>query len=325
MNRFRILFLLFTLAQAQTIPVDGVAAIVNGRIITAGDVLESTQSARRDAQRRLAGTALAREQARIFERGLQQLIENRLILEAFAGMEGQLPEGAVRERTESILRDRFNNNRSELLAALRAIGKSEREWENELRDQVIVQQMTGQFVTRRLHVTPRMLREFYEANPERFVRPPELRIQAISLRPVAEEALPARREFLMNLRDELLVGADFAETARRVSQGANAEKGGDMGWVNPAALPAPLREALAGMEPGQISPPILTATQHFLVKVLERRGGDPKPLADVQSVIEGELRREQFDRVYAEWMQSLRRRYPVVIPRADENVIQRSN
>lgn len=325
MKRFFPLLLLVTLVRAQTIPIDGLAAIVNGRLITAGDVLESTQTARRDAQRRLTGTALAREQGRIFEAGLQQLIENRLILEAFAAMEGTLPEGAVRERTDAILRERFNNNRAELLSALRAVGKSEREWENELRDQVIVQQMTGQFVTRRLHVTPRMIRGHYEANVERFARPVELHIQAISLRPVPEADLPARREFLENLRDELLDGADFAETARRVSQGANAARGGDMGWVNPSSLPADLREVLETLEPGEISQPLLTATQHFLVKVLERRGGDPKPLADVQPEIEAELRREQFDRIYQEWMQSLRRRFPVVIPRADENVIQRRN
>ncbi len=323
MNRFCIFLLLFSVARAQTIPIDGVAAIVNGRMITAGDVLESTQSARRDAQRRLAGPALSRELARIFDQGLQQLIENRLILEAFAEMQGQLPEGAVRERTDTILRERFNNNRSELLNALRAVGKSEREWEDELRDQVILQQMTGQFVTRRLNITPRMLREYFDANQETFLKPVELRIQAISLRPVPEAELPARREFLETLRDELIDGADLTETARRVSQGANAQSGGDMGWVNPSTLPEALREGLDGLEPGRISQPILTPTQHFLVKVLERRGGDPMTLPEVQSQIEQTLRKVQFERAYQEWIQTLRRRFPVVIPRPDENVIQR--
>lgn len=297
---------------AQRVAVDGFAATVNGRIITAGDVLEATQSPRREAVRRYSGSEREEALIRIYDQGLERLIENRLVLEAFKDMDGTLPDGAVRERMDTILRERFDNNRANLLATLRRAGKSEREWENELRDQVIIQQMTQQFVTRRIHMTPRMLRERFEERREAFRTPVELHLLVIALRPVPADELEERKAFLQQLREEILDGADFRETARRVSRGSNAAGGGDQGWVNPASLPAALQEALSHLSPGDISEPVITPTQHFLFKVEDKRGGDPKPLSAVQRELESELRREEFDRLHRKWIEGLRRRFPVV-------------
>lgn len=256
---------------AQRVSVDGFAATVNGRIITAGDVLEATQPARREVLQRYTGAEREEALLRVHNQGLERLIEHRLILEAFADMDGRLPDGAVRERMDSILRDRFDNNRANLLATLRRAGKSEREWESELRDQVIVQQMTQQFVTRRINITPRMLRERFEKRREEFLTPVELHLLAIALRPVPATELEDRVAFLQSVRGEILEGADFRETARRVSQGSNAAGGGDQGWVNPSTLPPALQEALSTLAPGEISEPVITPTQHFLFKVVEQR------------------------------------------------------
>ena len=307
---------------ADRVPVDGFAAMVNGQVITAGDVLEATVSQRRQLRQRLTGRELNEALGKAFDEGLDRLIENRLILESFAAMDGKLPEGAVRERMDSILRDRFDNNRAQLLSTLRQVGKSEREWENELRDQVIVQQMTQQFVTRRINVTPRMLRDRYEERAEDFQRPVELHLWAISLRPVPADQLPARRAFLQDLHNELTDGADFAETARRVSQGANAAGGGDQGWLALDGLPAELRDALRDLEPGELSPPVITPTQHYLFKVVDRRGGERKPLGEVQAQLENELRRDQFETLHREWIDGLKRRFPVVRYSLDQEPLQ---
>ena len=298
--------------------------MVNGHIITAGDVMEATQSTRQQLRRQYRGRELAEAQAKLYDEGLERLIENRLILEAFHTMGGQLPEGAVRERTESILRERFDNNRRELLNTLRRVGKTEREWENELRDQIIVQQMTATYVTRRINITPRMLRDAYEARKEEFVSPVEMHLRALSLRPVAEDALPERLAFLENLHAELAAGRDFAETVREVSQGPQAADGGDQGWVRISSLPQPIREALLPLTPGAISDPVITPTQHFIFLVKDRRGGEIQPIGAVQARLERELREKEYDRIYQEWMYSLNKQYPVIRFTASQQAIQRN-
>ncbi|MCC5850919.1 MAG: SurA N-terminal domain-containing protein [Verrucomicrobia bacterium] len=321
---FHLLFWTFSITGfAQSLAIDGYAAMVDGHIITAGDVLETTQSARQQLRRRYQGRELAEAQARMFDEGLQRLIENRLILSAFKAVEGKLPEGAVRERADTILRERFNNDRGELLRTLRQVGKSEREWENELREQIIVQQMTGQFVNRRIHITPRMIRERYEEKADEFISPVEMHLRAIALRPVAEDKLPERIAFLASLREELLEGRDFAETASEISQGSHANRGGDQGWVRISTLPEALREALSPLEPGDISEPVITGTQHFLFKVLARRGGEPQPISAVQASLERELRDEEFNRLYAEWIEDLKKKFSVIRFSANQEAIQR--
>ena len=311
--------------RGQTIAIDGFAAMVNGVIITAGDVLELTSSQRREARRRFSGRELTAEQARIFDAGLERLIENRLILESYKALGAQLPEGAVRERTETILRERFNNDRGQLLAALRAAGTTEREWRNEIRDQVIVQQLTQQFVTRRIQVTPREVKARFEAEPDRFKTPVEVRLQVLALRPVSDEALEERIAFLSELHRAVNEGADFSALIREHSQGPHAGRGGDQGWVEIGTLPPVLRTAVETLEPGRFSEPLFTPTQHFILKLTDRRGGERKTLAEAQATLEAELRRERFDAVYAEWIASLRRQFPVTYFTPQESTIHRSN
>ncbi len=56
--------------------------------------------------------------------------------------------------------------------------------------------------------------------------------------------------------DQLKNGASFAGYARQYSEASTAAVGGDLGWVRPEQLPAPLAAVLRDMSPGTISNPI---------------------------------------------------------------------
>jgi peptidyl-prolyl cis-trans isomerase SurA len=56
--------------------------------------------------------------------------------------------------------------------------------------------------------------------------------------------------------EQLKNGASFASYAREYSQASTAAVGGDLGWVRPEQLPAPLAAVLRQMTPGTISNPI---------------------------------------------------------------------
>ncbi len=56
--------------------------------------------------------------------------------------------------------------------------------------------------------------------------------------------------------DQLKNGASFAGYARQYSEASTAAVGGDLGWVRPEQLPAPLAAVLRQMGPGTISNPI---------------------------------------------------------------------
>jgi len=56
--------------------------------------------------------------------------------------------------------------------------------------------------------------------------------------------------------EQLKNGASFAGYARQYSEASTAAVGGDLGWVRPEQLPAPLAAVLRQMVPGAISNPI---------------------------------------------------------------------
>lgn len=93
--------------------------------------------------------------------------------------------------------------------------------------------------------------------------------------PSDEEQVRAIAE---NLVDQIRAGASFAAIARQFSQGAEAAKGGDLGWVQPAQLSAEIGRALAGSGTGQVSAPIRTSRGFHVLGVRDIRTlslGDP--------------------------------------------------
>ena len=61
-------------------------------------------------------------------------------------------------------------------------------------------------------------------------------------------------------------GADFADLAVRYSRGPAAARGGDIGWLDPQEMAEPMRSAVLGLEPDEISPPVEARGLHHLFK-----------------------------------------------------------
>jgi peptidyl-prolyl cis-trans isomerase SurA len=71
--------------------------------------------------------------------------------------------------------------------------------------------------------------------------------------------------------EQLKNGASFAGYARQYSEASTAAVGGDLGWVRPEQLPAPIATALREMGPGTISNPIPVAGGVSIIAVQDTR------------------------------------------------------
>jgi len=73
------------------------------------------------------------------------------------------------------------------------------------------------------------------------------------------------------LLEQLKNGANFAAYARQYSEASTAAVGGDLGWVRPEQLPAPIAAALRQMGPGTISNPIAVPGGVSIIAVQDTR------------------------------------------------------
>lgn len=83
------------------------------------------------------------------------------------------------------------------------------------------------------------------------------------------------REKLVELRDQLLDGADFGDLARTESDDpGSAPRGGELGWNGPDTFVPEFNQAMAALEPGEISEPFRTQFGWHIVQLIDRRERD---------------------------------------------------
>jgi peptidyl-prolyl cis-trans isomerase SurA len=106
---------------------------------------------------------------------------------------------------------------------------------------------------------------------------PQSRVAEIFLAVDAPQQDEEVRRLAERLIEQMKQGARFSAVAQQFSQSATAAVGGDMGWVRPEQLNPDLAKAVAGMRPGELSPPIRTAGGYYLLLLLDRRNGRSGP------------------------------------------------
>jgi peptidyl-prolyl cis-trans isomerase SurA len=121
---------------------------------------------------------------------------------------------------------------------------------------------------------------------------------------VSEEE--AKRK-LLNLRDRIVNGVNFAELARLNSDDGSASRGGDLGWIYPGDTVPEFERVFIELKPMEVSQPAKTPFGWHLIQVLERRTAD---VSSERKRVEARkaLLDRKSDEAYQEWLRQLRDR-----------------
>jgi peptidyl-prolyl cis-trans isomerase SurA len=111
---------------------------------------------------------------------------------------------------------------------------------------------------------------------------------------------------ILQLRERLLAGEDFAATARVRSEDiGSAVNGGDLGWVNPGQTVPEFEKVMNALKPGEISEPVRSSFGVHLIQVLERRERDVSHERELTSA-RNQIRARKADERYEQWLRQLR-------------------
>jgi len=135
---------------------------------------------------------------------------------------------------------------------------------DEFRRTLIVREVARK-LTEDIEVTEEDAREFYDANIETLIEPPQLRVSEIVV-----ETQDLAKELLI----ELLKDADFAEIAKEHSISQSAQSGGDLGFINEIPFPQ-MGSALLSLEEGDLSSVFKGPDGYYIIKLDEKSGGEP--------------------------------------------------
>lgn len=91
-------------------------------------------------------------------------------------------------------------------------------------------------------------------------------------KPVSDSVKEVAYAKILSLQERLRNGADFAELAVQFSEGPNASRGGDLGFISKGTLTElAFEEMVFSISPGQISDPFETRLGFHIVTLLARR------------------------------------------------------
>lgn len=256
------ILLMATAAHAQ---VTRIVAVVNNDIVTGQDV-----NARLNLIMRTSGIPdTPQNRAQLRPRVLQNLINEKLEMQEAARYKISVSKSAV-DRALANIEERNHMPKGGLDAYLKANG---------IPISTLVNQVTATLTWNKL-VQERYSMDVSVSDTE--VKDEIARIKADFGKPeshVAEIFLavnnPTQAPKVKTLADRLIeqirAGANFAALAEQFSQSPSAATGGDIGWVTPNQFGPPLDEAIAKMNPGQISYPIRTPAGYYIFYLLQRR------------------------------------------------------
>ncbi len=154
------------------------------------------------------------------------------------------------------------------------IKEAVKEFKNTLLIREVVSKLTGS-----IEVTDAEAQDYYNQNKEAFADPTEWHVR---------EIVVSTQDEAKEIQIQLLQGADFAATAQTRSKSASAASGGDLGFITEFKFPQ-MQSAVTALEVNNISSVFKGPDGYYIVKLEEKKGGQPKEFSEVQTDIKDGL------------------------------------
>lgn len=260
---------------SKVVEFDRIVAVVNKDIITLSELnteIDNIKQQLRANKSQLPSDTILQKQI------LERLIVKRLQLE-IANMVGIK---VTDDMLNSAVGDVATQNKlsiSELQQVLKRDGVDYKAFRENLRNQIIVQQLRSRQVINRITVSEQEVDNFIENQRARGTTNTEFHIGHILIstpEAASPEKLQAAKEKAMNILDKLRAGADFKQAAISYSDGQQALKGGDLGWKKSGELPTLFENVVIKMKPGATSKIIRSPSGYHIIKLFDARGNNAR-------------------------------------------------
>lgn len=136
----------------------------------------------------------------------------------------------------------------------------------------------------------------------------QTRARHILLRPDGQLTQADAVARLNGWRQQLASGqGSFEALAREHSQDGSASQGGDLGWAGPGQFVPEFEQAMNGLRPGEVSPPLVSRFGVHLIKVEERRQ-TKLSAREQREIVRGLVREKKTEEALRAWGQDVRGR-----------------
>src|SRR5690348_11368249 len=308
LSLFAAVFVLFALALRADNIVDEIIARVNDQIITRSD-FEKAKAAQLDELKQRFPSDWQSKWPDAQKEILRDLIDQQLLLEKGKEL-GITGETEVVKRLNQMRQQMGLASLEDLEKEAKKQGVSFEDYKEQIRINVVTQQVIGQEVGGKIHMTNEEVEAFYKQHQKELEGPEEVSLSEIMIstqppkpqtenpdnkdekqqaqdKPLPEDpAKVAQAEKKANEAEQALKnGAKFEDLAKKVSDGATAAQGGPLGSFKRGELAKELEDKTFSLKPGEFTPPMRTKQGFIILKVNSHRSAGVPPLKEVEDKV----------------------------------------
>ena len=284
---------------------NGVAAVVNGEMITAFDL--DAEMAPEAMRRGLnpKDPAQAAQIDALSRATLERMINNIILTKEAQRLKVSVSDSEVENEIQQIM-SRNKLTPQEFQRQLQLQRMTEKDFRERLRSGLLRNRLLANMVGRKVIVTKEEIADYYNAHKQSFMNNQRVRFAIIVYPPTENVERQAAR-----IRGGK---ASFEQVAREVSVGPRAQEGGDVGFADWNSLDPAWQDMLSLLHPGEVSG-ILEINNGLKgqLKLLEMESGDGQTLEEASPQIERILREPKLQERFREYSEQLRKRAVVEI------------
>ncbi len=284
-----------------------VVAIVNNQVITLFEldnrIKEMTGHSAEDLRAHNESQFLD-----VRRRVLQLLVDEKITEEKIKELGIKISDRQVDAAIEKIKRDN-QATQEDLLARLEREGLNYAKYRQRIKSEIERSELIEYEVKSKILISEEDVARYYNEHKSTYFSGDKVHLASIFLLRKNPKD-PGEREELNRRGEEILAklkaGEDFSELARKFSQGPGADEGGDLGVFRWDQLDSEAKRILEGVPAGGFSDLIFRDNGVQIIKIVERQGGEKRPLEEVKEAIYDVLYREEVNKRYESWLKGLR-------------------
>jgi peptidyl-prolyl cis-trans isomerase SurA len=314
-----ILCLAAATAWAADTVIEEIVARINGAIITRTELQRSRDQTIQEVKEKVGDGPQAQEELAKREKDLlRDLIDQQLLIQKGQDL-GITGDTEVVKRLDEMRKSMHLDSMEALERAAEAQGISWEDYKQNLKDQIVTQQVIQREVGSHIQITPEDVKAFYESHQQELNRPETVRLSEILIAPevpaVKEgetpadptpEAVAAAQTKAEEALGLLKKGDKFEDVARQYSSGPTAQQGGDLGEFKRGMLAKQLEDLTFAMKAGDISDVIRTKQGFVILKVTEHLTAGVPPLKEVEPNIQEAIYYQRLQPALRDYLTKLR-------------------
>lgn len=293
--------------------VDRVVAVVNDEVITLSEVEEEAADAYRTLAQSLSGESLVKALAEARESALDSIIDQRLIIQRAEKYNITVSDEEIESAFTRIRTGKYRSLDDEAFnEALKQSGMTVDRLKQRLKTQIMQSKLVAFDVRSKVVITDDMILDYYDENYTARVDKGRYYLLQIGISwdsAANDDEKKLRRKQAERIRRMAVEGEDFKELAKKYSDLPSAPDGGDIGIFTLDDMAASMREAIAPLNPGEISEIVETANGYQFFKLLSGEDNAIIVTASFESVkdeIREKLYEEKLKDEYSDWVKKIK-------------------